>query len=330
MFTNDEGKATSVSLKTLMDHIPYGLIAIDQFKKISAINKQATAMLGYLDTNMIGLDLRECIENLEDPELTLSRILTKKNLCRFDLSHVRSGNSHLILKGRPIDEGMIITMADITAIREMEAEALTTLLEGQELERRRIAMEIHDGIGPLMSALKMNLGSIESELAPLEHQIQKRFDNSNKIIDDAAQDLRSISHNLIPRALFDFGLVDALTSLLEKIKYSTSTEVKLIVTGFDQRFDEVKELGLYRICQELISNSMKHAKAKNITIQLTKKNSRVLLMYEDDGQGFDPAKATDGIGLLNIRNRAKAFAGEAIIDSHPGKGITATIEIPVN
>ena len=147
------------------------------------------------------------------------------------------------------------------------------------------------------------------------------------MIDQAADDLRTISHNLMPKVLSDFGLVEAIDSLCDKID-EAGLRVEFISTGIEKRLNKVSELSLYRITQELINNTLKYGQATKITVQLIKRDQSIRLMYEDDGKGFDLNSISKGLGLMNIENRAKALAGQVTFDSQPIQGMTAIIDIP--
>jgi signal transduction histidine kinase len=225
---------------------------------------------------------------------------------------------------------MIITIADITNVKLTEFLSLNSMLEGQEMERKRLAREIHDGIGPQLSTLKMKLAGIESDLQKTSAETKDQFAKSYGLIDEVADDLRSISHNLLPKVLIDFGLTEALESLIDKIHGTKNIDISFISSIPKKRLHHVLELGIYRICQELTNNTLKHANAKKITLQLIQVDKLMRLTYEDDGVGFVRPDQSQGLGLMNIESRVKAFGGELNIDSVPGKGMTATMEIPIN
>lgn len=318
-------------LHAIIEGAPYGIIAIDPQGTITIANAQALLLLD-LDTSVQQVLHTNILDVLGDMD-ELTRQIRKslnKGLTVFDLEEFFRKGKHLALRGRKIKEGMIITIADISSIKESEHMAMNALLEGQEQERKRLAREIHDGIGPILSTVKMNLSGIEDEIETLNHSLGEKFRKSYSMIDEAANDLRSISHNLMPKLLSDFGLVEALETHCEKINDTKGIKVDFIHSGKIYRLDMVTELALYRISQELINNTLKYAMAKKITLQLIKRDTNIQLMYEDDGQGFSYQKVDKGLGLMNIENRAKALAGEVVIDSQPGKGMTATIEIPLN
>lgn len=318
-------------LLSIIGEAPYGIMAIDIRGSITIANN---LVLKYLDLNMSIEDLLESdvidiVGNLKELKEKIS-VCLREDRKKFNIHSLFYNNKYLTFKGRKISDGMIITISDITPIKESQYNALNSMLEGQEQERKRLAREIHDGIGPTLSTLKMNLANIEGDIEGVSHELAEKFRKSYEMIDEAANDIRSISHNLMPKVLSDFGLIEALDSLCEKIDKIRKVDVDFIHSGFDKRVDEVTELGLYRIAQELINNTLKHASAEKITLQLIKRDHHILMMYEDNGLGFKLDEISKGIGLMNIENRAKALGGEVMIDSQPDKGMTATIEIPIN
>jgi len=318
-------------LFAILDNTPFGIIALTPKGNIRWLNFQAIDFLGIksdqkellnksiLDAIAEPLELRQHIKNT---------LLKKRKI--FDLEGNYFNNRYLTFRGRIIDEGIFITIADITNIKISEFLALNSMLEGQEMERKRLAREIHDGIGPLLSTLKIKLANLEGDIGEKSEEIKVKFVNSYDLIDEAADDLRSISHNLLPKVLLDFGLIEALEALSDKIQTTKNVEITFIYTGTLQRFDQVLELGIYRVCQELINNTLKHAKAQKITLQLIKLEDMLHLIYEDDGLGFDPSDYPLGLGIMNIENRVNALGGDVNIDSLPGKGMTTTIEVPFN
>lgn len=318
-------------LFAVLDNTPFGIIALTKEGKIQWINVQSLIFLGIKKTvkEVINNPILEILQqHIELHDLVKKKLLKKGK--PFDLEGSYFNSRYLTFRGRIIKEGMILTIADITTIKISEFLSLNSMLEGQEMERKRLAREIHDGIGPLLSTLKMILANIEGDINNRDINHGDKFIKSYELIDEVSNDLRSISHNLLPKVLLDFGLIEALESLSEKIQTTKNVDMAFMYTGSKKRFDQVLELGIYRVCQELISNTIKHAKARKISLQLVNLGNILRLIYEDDGIGFLPTKNAQGLGILNIENRIKAFGGEVNIDSLPGKGMTASIEIELN
>jgi len=209
----------------------------------------------------------------------------------------------------------------IQAIKEKEIGELNSLMLGGEMERIRIAKDLHDRIGSQLSAIKL----IHGQYAKKGNDIGR---NVEEMLDTAIVETREISHNLASSSLSRYGLVSALDQFLEKIKDSNQIDAEFISTNIKKRLPEELERALYYIVQEMVSNTLNHAKAKNICLQLIKNNNNVLnLIYEDDGIGFDVNKIVFGMGLKNIQARLTPFKTEVKIDSSPNLGTTFMIEV---
>lgn len=196
-------------------------------------------------------------------------------------------------------------------------------METQESERKRISEDLHDSLGHLLSTAKMHLQSIPDDQKP-------KIGNSLHLLNQASEEIRNITFNLMPRTLEEGGLVPALHELANKVSKAGVVQVKLQVHNMD-RFILVKQsqFNIYRIVQEAVNNILKHADAKEINIQLIGQNDHLSIMIEDDGKGFDTTTKKTGRGLKNIVTRSLWLKGSINIDSHPGKGTTITTEIPV-
>lgn len=150
-------------------------------------------------------------------------------------------------------------------------------------------------------------------------------------LDEAFVELRNISHNLAPSLLSEKGLPEALKTLTDRINQSNQLQVELEMFGLNGSMDELIEHSLFRIVQELISNTIKHAQASKLAIQIIKNEKEITLMAEDDGCGFDPGNTAmnQGSGLSNIKTRAENLNCNLFIDSMPGRGTIVCIVIPL-
>jgi signal transduction histidine kinase len=162
---------------------------------------------------------------------------------------------------------------------------------------------------------------------------EEKLLNIRETLDSITNDLRALSHHLIPRLLEEFGLFSAFSNLITKINNSVKTKVEFYCNfGPEIRFEKDLELNLYRCGQELLNNAVKHAGASEILVQLIKHDQSIVLMVEDDGRGFQHQSNNPeefGIGLTNIETRVRTLNGEFIIESRENKGTTASIEIPL-
>lgn len=218
--------------------------------------------------------------------------------------------------------------------RELELERLTDArVEAQEDERRRIAREIHDGLGQMLSAIKFHVEVLE-DTRGLGEVDRKKLLDVKELLDNVMTEAREISHNLMPSVLEDFGLNPALRLLCESFGNRLGIPIAFHSHGVDGRMEHGLEINLYRIAQEALNNISKHADAKSVDIQLILDKNGVRLTVEDDGKGFErrglpkaPGRK-GGMGLISMRQRAASFGGTLTIESNPGNGTTILIEIP--
>ncbi|SDD66062.1 Signal transduction histidine kinase [Algoriphagus faecimaris] len=206
--------------------------------------------------------------------------------------------------------------------------AMTSMLEGQEAERLRIAKDLHDSLGGLLSNIKAHFTIIENEIVPLDQK--DTAERTHSLIDIACLEVRRISHNMMPHALSISGLEGALDDLaghMRTLKYDVTLEVHQL----PERLDNTKEITLFRLIQELLSNIRKHASATSVFMQLFGHGKGLQLVVEDNGKGFDfeQAIASGGLGLKSIQSRVEFLDGTIAWDSVPNQGTTVTINIPV-
>jgi PAS domain S-box-containing protein len=226
----------------------------------------------------------------------------------------------------------IAAINDITPIREAEKMVIRSLIEGEDNERKRVAKEIHDSLGQNLTAASLNFSAIKSEIECLEIVKKEKFNLGISFLNSAIEESRNIAHNLMPKAIDDFGLVPSLKSLFGQIEKSAGLKITFYDNLRNNRSLPVGvELNLYRITQEALNNVLKHADADEIFVQLLLHTNEIIYTFEDDGKGFGLAAVkagSKGMGLKSIANRVKAMAGTLEIDSNIGKGAAITIQIP--
>lgn len=219
---------------------------------------------------------------------------------------------------------------DTAIISEREA-GLRAVITATEDERKRIAKDLHDGVVQGLTGLKMRLQN-QLRRASLSADEQEGLQETSVLLDESINELRSISHQMMPRALSELGLAPVLEDLLEKAFGHSDIRYTFEQHRLDgQRFEEHIEVSLYRITQELINNIIKHSGAKAVSVQLLRTSGLLVLVVEDNGKGFRYEDATNrnGIGLMNISSRAKALNGEVNYSPSPQQGTVATIRIPI-
>ncbi len=216
-------------------------------------------------------------------------------------------------------------------IRQLEEEkkllAARFLVEGQEEERKRIATELHDGLGVLLSATKLQFTSIKDPTPANKPLIEK----ATQFLEQATSDVRKISHNMMPGLLTKLGLCEALEDLFEKLEDTEGMDALCEIKGARERLPENKEIMIYRIVQELVNNTLKHANAKKIRLKINVMPAKLDIHFSDDGKGFDVDKmlAQKSIGLQSIFSRVKFLDGTVSIDSGAGKGTVFAMQIPL-
>lgn len=216
-------------------------------------------------------------------------------------------------------------------ISELEKErkliAAQSLMKGQEEERTRLARDLHDGIGGLLSGVKLSMSNMKGNVFLSEENAQS-VNNVIAQLDQSIAELRRVSHNMMPESLIKYGLIEALENYCESLTLSGKIKVQLQAYGMEQRMEQSSEIVIYRMTQELLNNVTKHAEAKNVLIQLVRKEDRFNLTVEDDGKGFDikEIEKERGAGLVNIRARAEYLNGNVDIISVRGEGTSVTIE----
>ena len=179
----------------------------------------------------------------------------------------------------------------------------------------------------------LHLDAVRSELSDLPEKALKKIEIMAELIHEVANDIRSISHALMPGALLDLGLVATLENLCQKANESEKVQVNFYSSGISEQLSKKLTLGIYRITQELLNNAFKYARARTINVQLIRHPNSILLTVEDDGVGFEKSDLSrlvnNGIGLRNIQSRSRALGGRFNIDSKKGRGVFATVEIPL-
>ncbi|MCC5932029.1 MAG: sensor histidine kinase [Cyclobacteriaceae bacterium] len=206
--------------------------------------------------------------------------------------------------------------------------ALNSMLEGQEAERMRIAKDLHDSLGGLLSNVKAHFTIIQQEIEKLEEF--KVAERTNQLIDEACLEVRRISHNMMPHALSIAGLKGALEDLAEYMR-SIQYEVNLEVRNIPEDLEQTRQVTIYRLIQEILNNTHKHAEARSIMIQLIGHDHNLNLVIEDDGKGFEYEKAVEkgGLGLKSINSRVEFLDGNIEWDSLQGQGTSININIPM-
>lgn len=224
---------------------------------------------------------------------------------------------------------ILIRIADIKQ-RTYEKRLLKTMIQAEERERKRFATELHDGLGPILSSIKMNFSAIANDINDKEVR-----QNLEQAISEAIISVREVSNNISPHVLNNFGIDKAVRNFIGKITLPKGFCVDYNMGIGDKRFSSTKEIVIYRVFCELFNNTLRHAQATKVQFSIDEVNGMICMKYEDNGIGFDPEQMTEetnlGMGYFNIVSRVSSLKGTAEFHkgtADNGKGTLVEINIP--
>lgn len=318
-------------LRTVIDAIPFNIWVKNIDNKIILQNKSSLDTWGTLNSDWI-----EKIDDKLKKKIfqEVEEVINKKPVDKeFEY---KTGKKHYYFRKvlTPLIEneevwGAVGMTIDITEQRQAEHKILNAIIQTEEKERTVFAQELHDGLGPLISAIKMY---VEWLAKPgIKANRQDIVDKIGATIDEAVNVTKEISNNLSPHVLKNFGLEPALKSFADRLKDIRKTRVK-IQSNLKKRLPEINEVIIYRVLTECINNTQKHAKAKSIYITIHHNQDNVNILYSDDGIGFDFDKIISrnkGFGLLNIKHRLKSIGAKVKILTNPDEGFNLKIDLKV-
>jgi PAS domain S-box-containing protein len=233
-------------------------------------------------------------------------------------------------------EGMVEDVTDQKIAAEKLRELTQRILEAQELERKRIARELHDSIGQMLSAIKFRIQSAGEKIASQKSKLWNDLSEAWTLLEQSIHEVRRIAYNLRPSVLDDLGLISAVRSMCEDFTERTQIKVSLKSANFVPRLAPEVELGVFRIIQEALNNVEQHADATRLALHIQKKNSHLVIIVKDNGKGFDPASIqkqrsrVKGFGLEGIKERVSTLGGSMDLQSEVNKGVQMHITIPIH
>ena len=210
----------------------------------------------------------------------------------------------------------------------LKIETMQSMLAGQESERQRVAQDLHDSVGGLLAAVKIQLETMTAKKP--ERAQDEDWKKIRGLLDETVSETRHIARNMQPSALLEFGLVTALRDLTNRVHGEGVPHITFQHFGEFAEIDREIALNCYRIIQELVQNSLKHAHASEIMVQITRTDNQLALLVEDDGTGFDTQNTRKGMGTDNVARRAQFLKGELSVQSAKGQGTSTLVTIPVS
>jgi signal transduction histidine kinase len=210
-----------------------------------------------------------------------------------------------------------------------ERRVLNAIINTEETEKKRFAKDLHDGLGPLLSTVKMSLSALTPRMTdPVGKEI---LANTSHVVNEALNTIREVANNLSPHVLSNLGVASAISTFAAKVNSTRSVSIEFRTNMEGERFETDKEVVLYRAACELINNGMKHSGASKIEMDLHRHQKIITLQYLDNGRGFDTAQLTaeepPGMGIPNIETRVRSVDGVFVLESSKGKGTSALIRV---
>ncbi len=217
-------------------------------------------------------------------------------------------------------------------IKELELEkqliAYNSLLTGQELERSRMAKDLHDGLGGMLSGVKLSLGAMKGNII-LSEDNTRLFAKVLDQLDHSIREMRRVAHNMMPEALVKLGLQQAIQDYCDGLNESIQLHFKVQFHGLETRLEAATEIVVYRIVQELLNNVVKHANATVVLVQIMRHGNNLNITIEDNGKGFETSRSNKGDGLNNVRSRVDYLKGQLDIQSVLGNGTSIHIDLTI-
>jgi PAS domain S-box-containing protein len=328
--------------KTLFNNSSDQIYVIDLYGNFVEVNQVIIDLLGYSKEEFMNMHIRK----IKSPKYvgTIQSLLEKiksEGKLIFEAEHI-SKNGQIIpveINSRLIEYShgkAILSMArDITERKQTERRVLNAIIETEEKEKERFAKDLHDGLGTLLSSINIYISLLKSGKVD-DTQRDNLFDYTKGLIDEAIMNAKEIANNLRPNIISRFGLVASVKSLCEKINHTGVITIDFTTTNVkkDELFSKDIEVPFYRIINELINNTLKHASADRVDMHLTKENRTLMLTYTDNGKGFNVeetlrSRSNKGMGLSNIASRVNAMNGNLDISSNSEKGTEVKVNIKI-
>jgi PAS domain S-box-containing protein len=338
-----------ITIENVLDVAASMVVVLDKRGMVKLINRKGCEILEYEKSEIEGKHwfrhfipkdealykfrkFRRFFDNGCPNEFKETYILTKNKHTRiisWSNASIKDDKGNIIAmlrSGEDITEKKILQDRLSSQEKEKRKQMIAAVLDAQEKERLHIASELHDNVGQILTTCKILLeGELGKAGAP------QSIDHTYRHLQNAINELRSISHKLNPAQLHEIGLINALKELVKSVNAASPPRLYLSVECIDcfDKIDASVSLSLFRIIQEQLNNILKHANAAKVHIDLTYSDKAIELEIIDDGKGFNLSSVSKGLGLKNMYNRAELFNGRVSIHTSPGAGCTVSVYIPL-
>lgn len=330
MLMRQQKRRDDHSFHAALMHLAEKLHAAGKYKEASVLKSEANE----LRTKMFSKENQEQVNELET-RFKVKELEQEKKLAIATATAEKKQKQflYLLLGGTLIIASFIFLLIQLRNKKKQAEEKanaqkalLSSILETEEKERSRIAKDLHDGIVQDLTAIRIDLNSTTTNVpADLQNQLKQIV----HAVDVATKEVREISYQMMPVTLRELGLLKAIEELLNRTLPKKNIQFEFNFFGIEERLPEKIETTVYRICQELLNNTIKHSHASNVSLLLQVRNNILQLTYEDNGVGFNSSTIKKGIGLNSLNSRIEMVKGSLEFDATESNGTTAYIRIPV-
>lgn len=323
--------------KYLIDTVNEAIIMTDKEDELIFFNDQFSQLTGIPKTVLIRKTMFELAREIMDDQnralfyshLDARKNKTEKNSFEIKIKNKNGEEFWLLVKSNAMLDnknqymGEIAAWIDITPVKKAKEEILNAVLEAQEKEKKRIAQDLHDGLGQILAATQMNFNSLDKECFKNENEVY--YNRIKELLSKSIADVRSISHNLMPLEIETLGFIKTIELMVNRMESLTGISIKFYTNQPGYVPENSISTHLYRIIQEFLSNSIKHGQAKEVDIEIEHTPTKINIYLRDDGKGFDVElilknKTEKGIGLTNILNRISMLGAIHRLYSAKGEG----------
>ncbi len=335
-------RASEARYRSVFDTAAEGLLVIDEHDRIVEANPVACRMHGYAPGELDGVCVRDLIaEECRDTLDACKERCAEGETPRWDSVHVRPNGTRLDVEvrvsalPRDLDERLVLIVTDVTERQRTIlrlGQLSRKIMMAQEEERARVSRELHDELGQLLTAARLELSWLRKQTPINGQQMEEVAAQSMRLVEQAADELRRICRGLRPPVLDDLGLEPAAVQLTREFRERTSANVQLIADlEDDAALPAEAALCVYRVLQESLNNVGRHSQASNVKVRLVREGGAIELEVTDDGIGFDPEQvdAGRGFGVAGMQERAGLVGGRLSISSQPGSGTKVSLRLLV-
>ena len=350
--TRDESARTrmdvSLDICDILDALPFYVMLVDEHHHILNANRAVQAQLGLKPEDIVGKYCPDVVHGLSQPwyACPLEEAVQKGEAVEREALDQKSGRwirSAVYPTGRSTSDGSEVLfhmVSDVTDRKQAEQQlqasreqlrSLSAHLESvREEERKNMAREIHDELGQILTALKIDLSSLTGESNEEQQLLVRKVKSMSELIDTAIETVKRLSLELRPSILDDLGIAAALEWQAEDFSRRTQIRCDFTSKPKDIVFDQDRSTAIFRIFQEALTNVARHSNASRVKAVLTKKTDKIVLTIEDNGKGIEENQIADpkAFGIIGMRERAHFLGGEVRVNGAPGKGTSITVSIP--